>query len=629
MRNIILLCLCTIPAICFTQKSEDYIPFEASMVLSINNLQVLQKVSLDELIQYQFMEEVYAEIFDGSTSGKSLKEVGIDFAQKINVFYGKQNNYELSGFSFGIENQQLLFKAFDDFESYPSKINGVTCYKSVLNRLFIKGNSGLVVRINPSYSYINEKTDSIWFARGNQDPMYLDYHDDVYDDEGNVIDMGTDEEVEDIEDQLIEDGEGTGTDDLNPNETAIESPTIKTYYELRDSVELSVQTEMQEKMLTALFQENISMKSKNSKFAERLNHEADGIVYMDNSKNFKGGRGFWMFQNAFPSIYNDIEQLYTGNATMGDLFLKENSIEMKLDMEYNETLGKIYKELNNTKFDKRVLKYIPASNTGFVTYNIDLGKGYQKAFETIMPIARKEPGFDVAAAVLVAELLDETINKETVFDTYKGSMFAVFNGIKKVKTKKIQYIYNDNFEYIATEVEKDENIPMFTLGFSTKRNDIPQKFLDFFHKRNTNITNEGNYWMIKNGYLGSLPLYIINKNNLFIVTNDVSLARDNSDGYGKNKISKAAAKKAKKSKFMYSFINAGTALDQFPESMFTYDQNELLSAVRGKAGTLELMTTKSSETMTSLDINYQFTGSQTNAGKYLLDLINSVYIINK
>ena len=72
------------------QESELLIPKEAVSVFSINNVNLLQKISLDDLVKYEFMEEVQQELFDGSTSGKTLKESGIDFNQKL-----IQNNYYL------------------------------------------------------------------------------------------------------------------------------------------------------------------------------------------------------------------------------------------------------------------------------------------------------------------------------------------------------------------------------------------------------------------------------------------------------------------------------------------------------------------------------------------------------
>ncbi len=94
--NLIALILATTNA--FAQLSEDFIPKDAVTVLSINNINLLKKVSMDELVQYEFMAEVQAELFDGSTSGKNLKDSGIDFDQKLNVFYGQNQDYEVAGF---------------------------------------------------------------------------------------------------------------------------------------------------------------------------------------------------------------------------------------------------------------------------------------------------------------------------------------------------------------------------------------------------------------------------------------------------------------------------------------------------------------------------------------------------
>ena len=76
------------------QKPEELIPQEAISVFSLNNINLLQKISLDELVQYEFMEEVQQEIFDGSTAQKTIKDAGIDFNQKLNVFYGRGNDHE-------------------------------------------------------------------------------------------------------------------------------------------------------------------------------------------------------------------------------------------------------------------------------------------------------------------------------------------------------------------------------------------------------------------------------------------------------------------------------------------------------------------------------------------------------
>ena len=66
----------------FAQNTEDIIPRESVTVFTLNNIQILQKVSMDELVSYEFMTALQSELFDGSTTGKTLKESGIDFNQR-------------------------------------------------------------------------------------------------------------------------------------------------------------------------------------------------------------------------------------------------------------------------------------------------------------------------------------------------------------------------------------------------------------------------------------------------------------------------------------------------------------------------------------------------------------------
>ena len=168
----VLTCLC-IGSTLFAQRSEDLIPKDAVTVFSINNFTLLQKISMDDLVRYEFMEEVQQELFDGSTSGKTLKDSGIDFEQKLNVFYGRGTQYEVSGFTFGIKDKEQLFQVFDDFEKVQSPYPGTEFYSSYFNNLIIKGNSALLIRVDPTMERVDEVTDSIWYSRGNDNPFYM------------------------------------------------------------------------------------------------------------------------------------------------------------------------------------------------------------------------------------------------------------------------------------------------------------------------------------------------------------------------------------------------------------------------------------------------------------------------
>jgi hypothetical protein len=285
--------------------------------------------------------------------------------------------------------------------------------------------------------------------------------------------------------------------------------------------------------------------------------------------------------------------------------------------------------MNDSHFDKNVLKYIPKSSTGYFTYNVDLRKAYEKAYDVIMPILSEEKNAQIAMNVLTIELLNEYINKDALFGTYKGSMFGCFNGIKKIKTKKIEFFYNEEtFEYGEREAQAEEDMPIFTLGISIDREDIPEKIMKHLGRLTSKIQNMGDYWKMDNAILDAAPVYIINKNGLLIVTNDEDLAVNHSNGYGKEKLTKVNIKKAKKSGFMYGAVNIAETINRFPTDILNARQNEMIQSLKGKSGKLELTSSETTSSKTTFDLKYVYEGQESSA-KHLLDLINTIYVVSK
>ena len=621
MKLFVLITCLLFGGLVIAQKSEDLIPKDAVTVFSINNFSLLQKISLDDLVKYEFMEEVQQELFDGSTSGKTLKDSGIDFDQKLNVFYGRGDEYEVSGFTFGVKNKTDLFQVFDDFERIESPYEGVEFYGSYFNNLIIKGNSALLIRVEPTMEKVDEMTDSIWYSRGNENPW----------DDYNYTESDGNGEEGILDEQIFEEMDEEEKPESNYEyPSAGEDPNQKNYYELRDSVQLVMQIQFLNDLCDELLIKNINLTNFDSRFAEQLTHTSEGVFYLDNSRNIQKAKGLWYFQTMFPSLYEDMKTLYSGNVLLGDLILNDNSVQFKMEARYGDALGSIYEKMNDSKFDKTVLKYINKNNTAYFTYNVNLREAYEQAYKVIMPILSDEKNAQISANVLTIELLNEFINKDALFGTYKGSMFGTFNGIKKIKTTKIEFSYDEEtFEYIEKEVEAEEDMPIFTVGFTTERGDIPEKVLKHLSRLTSQFKNKGNYWVYENAILDAAPLYMINKNGLFIFTNDEDLAVNHSDGFGVEALSKADAKKSKKSGFMYAHIDWQKAIDKFPRDFFNEEQNAIIDAMRGKTGIMDLTTSKTSREKTNFDLVYNFGGNYENSGKYLLDLLNSIYVISK
>lgn len=631
--------------ISFSQVSEDIIPRDAVSVFSINNVSLLKKVSIDDLVKYEFMAEVQSELFNGSTNGKTIKDLGLDFSQKLNAFYGQNKEYELSGFTFGVNNKEQLFTVFDDFDKIENtNLDGVEFYRSYSNYLIIRGTSGIVIRVDPNVEKVAEIADSIWLARGLgyfwDREIEEDYDEEYYGDEAAyaVDSVVMYDESEMVEEAYVADSAYYSEYE---SEVAVEEYDVegdledndllsKNYWEMRDSISFTLQEKYLRSITLEIFRDNINLKNQDAKFATHLLRPSDGVFYLDNSRNLDNSKGLWGFQAMFPELFADFQNIYSENIMLGDINLNEHSIDIDLVANYGKELGSIYEKLNSTKFDKNVLKYIHKDNTGFFTYNIDLNEGYKKAFDVVIPILKDEQDPRISSNVLVAELINEFVNTEEVFKTYKGSMFGSFNGYKKVKTKRIEFLYDEEtFDYEEKEVESEEDMPIFTIGFSTSRPDIPEKVLKHFGRMTSRFKDHGNYWEVEDAVLNSISAYIINKNGLFIITNDEDLAKNHNNGYGANSIKGKVAKKAKSSKFVYGYFDWSGALEKLPREMFTSKQNNILDAMKGKTGVLELTSSKTTRANTKFKLTYDFDGTFDNSGKYLLDLVNSIYVLTK
>lgn len=606
-------------------QSESLVPKEAISVVSINNISLLQKISLDELVQYEFMEELQQELFDGSTSGKSIKDSGIDFDQRMNIFLGNAIDYELGGFTFGISDRNKFFEVFDDYDRVPCDYEGVELYSSYFNRIAIKGDYGILLRVNPTMELVDIVTDSIWYARGNEYPWGYGY-DELYEaiDEENIG-----QAFEFMEE--METDENTNNPPLEEEfPIASSDPAQKTYLELRDSVEMTLQNEYMQKVSKEIFIDKQCLYNYDTEFKELMTHTSDAVIYLDNSRYFMQGNSIWYFQAMYPQLYKELEELYQNNVIVGDIHIENNTVQLDVTSKYNEELGSIYQAMNEAKFDKNVLQYIHRDNNAYFTYNIDLYEAYERSMDVIVPILEKETSSKVTANLLVLELADAFMNKDAVFDTYKGSMFGTYNGVKTIKTKKIVFEYDEeNFEYIEREVEAEEEMPIFLVGYSTEREDVIQKVMKRLDRLSDKVQKEGEYWVIHDAILNAAPAYVFMNNGLFLVTNDKNIPTEFYDGYGSEALSKKEAKKAKKSGTIYGYADLGKAIENLPAGLFDDRQNEILNVIRGKSGNLELTSMGAEDRSSQFKLKYNFEGNQEDSGTYILDLINSVYVFTR
>ena len=605
LKNHLLLILFFIGFNVVAQQSENIIPKEASTVFSINNINLLKKISLNDLVRYDFMEEIHQELFDGSTSGKTLKDAGLDFNQRLNIFYGKNDKLEVSGFSFGIQDKIALFEVFDDFESAGLISSSAEKYSSFFNTLIIENNSALLIRVEPQDQLITDITDSIWYSRGNDNP---------FNDEVNIEFMDEPEEFY-----------NEGMDKLYDGAFDLE----KNYWEIRDSILYDLQLKYLDDVLKGLFINKNSLYTEDPRFAAQVSRSSEGVFYLDNSRNITNEQGLWYFQTMYPIMNDDLKELYKDNIMLGDLSIDSNEINFSVNANYGQELGSIYSEMNNNKINKNFLKYIPDNSPAYLIYNIDLRKAYDKAYDIVVPILKSQKNIDMVMNILAIQLLDQLVDKKSFFGAYKGGMFASFNGVEKVKINKVEYVYDEeNFDYSEIETESDEEIPVFTMGFASQRPDLFEIILDDLSRLSSRIQKMDGYWKIEDAILDATPIYLLCNKKTFIISNNHKLIESNINGYGSQSLSSKKIKRIKKSGVLYANVDLDEALQKFPIDFLDERQKRVIDRLKGKSGRLELTSGYSDLDHTNYQISYSFDGD-VNSGEQFLEMINSLYIFSK
>lgn len=634
-----LIFVCFIPML-HAQKSEELIPEQAVSVFSVNNVNLLQRISLDDLVKYEFMEELQQELFDGSTSGKTLKDSGIDFDQKLNIFFGKGEKFEVGGVTFGVQDRTKLFEVFDDFQPIESAYPGIDFYASYFNTIAIKGNSAILIRVSPNMELVNETADSIWYARGygynwdwqsepSLDEILHQLEEDQMHEEldGEVI--TPEQETEFFEDMETE--ENT----VNPSEElpmASDDPMQKTYYELIDSVQVALQQNFMIEVCASLFRQDKNLMKRSPEFKQLMSHTTEGTFFLDNSMGFQKGTTFNHLRNGYPGFYQDMVDLYQGNVLLGDLVIQDNAIELKLKAQYGPRLGEVYEGMTAAKFDKNILKYIHKDHNAFFTVRLNTREAYEELYALFHPMISKEAEESrrFSEQLLTLELWNELINKDAAFKAAKGSAFITYNGISKVKTRKFIFEYDEEtFEYTEQEVEAEEDMPLFTFGISTENPNVATIILNHLERTDRECKKENDVWIFEKAILRSAPLYVFVRNGLIIYTNDEKLALQHPDGYGSEALGKTLAKAAQGSGFLYGYANLGKAIEGLPNDLFSDRENELLDVIRGKSGHIQFTSSATSTQATDFKLLYDFEGDDDASGTYILDLINSLYVISK
>ena len=603
-------------------QQVDFVPNNSQFILSISGEDILNDVPLEKIQQYDFMAEISKELFRDSSI--PLSEFGFDLNGKFLFFGGDLPSHVFYGFSVSVkdENKVLENMHYGELGFEALKKDGFYFQN---NRLTIlKNNLFLFVGIDMHYSKVNDYVDSVYNANGWEDQSY--YYSDYYEAE-MMIESAVEANYE-YEEAVEDEFEiPPAVEKIEEEEIVMEEvlPAYPDRYAFRDSVENAWAKSENQRLLADFLSEN-SLVNNHLKMKDAIENGDQALFFFDASKFYENSYEIER-ELRYNPIIDKHSSLFEDQWYLARANFTENGILAEMDMHGHSEIMEVVDELGNSKFDKKMLQYIPNDNMGFIVGNSSYREAYEKFKAIYLPKLEKSTDERLQIGSALWYTWDRLINKDALFELYSGRMFMTFNGFREMATSKISYEYDDEtFEYKEVITDGVEVLPVFTAGLSTKETAIAKKYLEALSKTESEYVKkvDGFYAFMKNEF--NIPIYIAVVNDMFIISNDIDVVSNANRGISENKLTGKAKKRAKNANMLYMEVDYAKLLKAIPREYVGRRDKEMFDTMAGKVGTINMSFNDVKNNVLNMKIDYTFNGDYDNGGYYLLDLINTMYL---
>lgn len=637
MKNISVYILLTIGHLGLSQNSTlSYIPDSCSYVINFDLPRIISNISIEEADKFEFIKTITENYLQLDPKVVSLKNVGINYRGNAAYFSGATYTNIFSGTILPVEDEKLFInKTVSD---------NIIRQALLKTGFFVEGSTMYLVHdgffiaatVSATEQFAFNATDSLFDANGWEKPFRWD----IWSEEGfNFEELDVVEEVE-WEEAIIEDEEYYDEDEAFEEPFEEASPTEEEivveeftevfsefdyetrYYEIKDSI-LNVLSEKQALMFTDLLKSGRNNLLENSKhFKKAMNRASDVTLFLNTTSVYSN--------NTYPyslrrnPLLSSLDSYLQNTWQAGYMNFTPTGMTIDWLNHIGEKMTKVVSAMSHSKFDKKLLNYIPASTNGFIVLNMNTQAAYEEAKSIYMPLMDQSEDADMMLASAIWSLIDEIINEEALFDMYYSKAFVSYNGIRDMVVQKTTYDYDpETFEYEEREETGIQQIPALTFGMSTSRSYLVTKFMNAMAARGDGaVKKEGDYYKMKSGPIPGVTFYLLVLGDIVILTNEQDMVRNNQNGYGKNALTGKQAKKAGKTQLMYAHVNLDNLPDELNELITNPSDRRFIRALSEKPGDIELVAGEMNKESYSLRATYTFHGKNKSGAHYLMEVLN-------
>lgn len=226
---------------------------------------------------------------------------------------------------------------------------------------------------------------------------------------------------------------------------------------------------------------------------------------------------------AMAGMYKQLAGLYKGTYMSMRMNFNEGELGLETEMFASEEMMDMYESFYKHKFDKKLYKYIDASNLlGFYQLSLNVENTFEGVADLMFPILEQDPSYGpVFTAAMGA--LDVIIDQESLYELFGGDLVLAVTGVQEYERVITTYEYDEDFN--ATEIQKTEieRLPQFTVLAPFGNRENLMKLVNLGVK--TNVLNQtGNYYTIADTDELGMKLYLApNADDILIISNDSEL----------------------------------------------------------------------------------------------------------
>lgn len=520
------------------QNAYEYVPASAQIVFSMN-LEQLNKKSGDidylkylkpilKSQSYGYYNEgcelinINDVLFNTSTYGLNAAENVIMYRITVN----KSSGYV---FVFTLKNpekfeSQLMAKCENKKSIQKrSTVNG-SFYLSDKESVAINGNIAVV--FNKDYNYYESTNSSISQTEAYDSTYKVDKRNDNY-------------RVDSLYFELLNSGKISNYPESTEDILDLSDTTIAFLANKRHEEQIQAILDIKFKDLLYTMESFVQVQAdgiyKNRNFNKIISQRDDASIFINSSSllyqsNFSMNNLLWgsdMYKSGKGNTNQNL--LSSGINAFYSMNFFNGAASIQFKSTYNDKAFTYIKSMFDVKQNKKLLKYIDGKNLlGYMSIavnNKELGRFYGDLYAEILnnlPQTSTDNYLENIAPAM--QLAYAFIDKEMLYNTIDGRAIIACTGFENMKVKFKTYTYDDDFNRKEVTEERLEKQAKMLAVMSIGNYDNAKKLFDIICKFNVVTKLRDNVITLK--ALNGMPfnLYMVLKEDAFIITNDANIA---------------------------------------------------------------------------------------------------------